>query len=463
MIAAHANLARITTFPRNDPDNCIYTEDVIELARKWNLYDGPDDDFSFSDVFNPVTPESARYGDARVWALYSALTSDEEFESTYLDYAMGRNLSKRMPLWIKPKSKVSLDDVRELMANHYEGTALDSRKYVAAGIFEAPYRPRPYTWYYEGEQYVNERSVAVEKTGWNFIAQIRPFMPIEISTVLWFGVDDSSTSPRFPVYSSSTKLSSAYYGRGKQDGVFPPLMTLDMTKAFWVQNMVSNFVYFRYKDAYPMLKEELDRVHKKFINELRMVDEDALRIYENGSIDDAIRKVTDYGIQAGDEMHSHWLQFYGVLFAKFRDFVIMKPDDKNPNGGCVTYEVGYDDKWKERIVFESGDHFRLDRFPILADTASAEVKDKSLVSWSALKNMFLILQGCACIIVIGYICLGSMCASGQRKNSSGTEMPFIPSAVPVETSNAEEGKCVEKGKLTLLDYGSLNSPRSVVL
>jgi hypothetical protein len=56
-----------------------------------------------------------------------------------------------------------------------------------------------------------------------------------------------------------------------------------------------------------------------------------------------------------------------------------------------------------------------------------------------------------------------MCASGQRKNSSGTEMPFIPSAVPVETSNAEEGKCVEKGKLTLLDYGSLNSPRSVVL
>jgi dipeptidase len=108
MIAAHANLARITTFPRSDPDNCLYTEDVIELARKWSLYDGPDEDFSFSDVFNPVTPESARFGDARVWALYSALTSDEEFQSTYLDYAMGRNLSKRMPLWIKPKSKYHL-------------------------------------------------------------------------------------------------------------------------------------------------------------------------------------------------------------------------------------------------------------------------------------------------------------------------------------------------------------------
>jgi dipeptidase len=144
----------------------------------------------------------------------------------------------------KPKLKVSLDDIRELMANHYEGTALDSRKYVASGIFEAPYHPRPHTWYYEGQQYVNECSVSMEKTGWNFVAQIHPFMPVELSTLLWFGVEDSSTSPRFPVYSLSTKLSSAFYGRGKQDGVYPPLMTLDMNKAFWVQNMESNLCTF---------------------------------------------------------------------------------------------------------------------------------------------------------------------------------------------------------------------------
>ena len=63
-----------------------------------------------------------------------------------------------------------------------------------------------------------------------------------------------------------------------------------------------------------------------------------------------IEKITNFGVQAGDNLHMHWLQFYGVLFARFRDFVIMKHDDNNPNGGCVTNEVGYDDKWKERIV-----------------------------------------------------------------------------------------------------------------
>jgi dipeptidase len=83
MVAAHANLPRITTFPRNDPDDCIYLKDVVELAREWGLYNGSDEAFSFSDTFNPLKPENVRYGDARVWALYSALSSDDSFESTY--------------------------------------------------------------------------------------------------------------------------------------------------------------------------------------------------------------------------------------------------------------------------------------------------------------------------------------------------------------------------------------------
>jgi dipeptidase len=359
MIAAHANLGRITTFPRNDPDNCIYLKDVVELAREWGLYNGTDEDFSFSGAFNPVTPQSARYGDARVWAIYSALSSDETFESSYLDYAMGRNLSNRMPLWIKPKVKVSFEIVRDLMANHYEDTELDTRKYVASGIFDAPYRPRPYTWDYEGQEYVNERTIGVEKTAWNFIAHIRPFMPVALSAVLWFGADDSSTSPRFPVYSSSTELSSAYYGKGPQDGVMQPLMTADITKAFWVQNMVSNFVYFRYKDAYPVLKKELDNVHRKFIVTLGLIDKEAFQLYNDGSVNEAIKKVTEFGVNAGDHMHAQWLQFYWNLFAQFRDYVIMSYDDKNAGCGCTTNYVGYDDEWKERIVVESGDHFKI--------------------------------------------------------------------------------------------------------
>jgi len=35
-------------------------------------------------------------------------------------------LTSRMPLYVVPHQKLSLNDVMQLMANHYEGTVLDS-------------------------------------------------------------------------------------------------------------------------------------------------------------------------------------------------------------------------------------------------------------------------------------------------------------------------------------------------
>lgn len=67
-VTGHANQARITQFPLNDPDNCIYAPDVISFAKKQGYYpqSAADEDFSFSDVYNPVTFEGARFCDARV-------------------------------------------------------------------------------------------------------------------------------------------------------------------------------------------------------------------------------------------------------------------------------------------------------------------------------------------------------------------------------------------------------------
>ncbi|MCF0177125.1 MAG: C69 family dipeptidase, partial [Bacteroidales bacterium] len=50
-ICAHANQSRIDKFPLNDPENCLYSKDVIEFARKKGLYNGKDADFSFCDTY----------------------------------------------------------------------------------------------------------------------------------------------------------------------------------------------------------------------------------------------------------------------------------------------------------------------------------------------------------------------------------------------------------------------------
>lgn len=161
-VTAHANQARIQTFPRDDPDNCMYSDDVVDVAIHYGLFPQDEDPstFSFSDVYCPVTTQSARFSEARVWSAFSEMADDSgDFRRRYLDYATGRDISNRMPLWIRPFKKLSLMDLMAIMNSHYEGTELDSSLDVGAGLHNVPYRPRPLGWSYEGKLYHNERTI----------------------------------------------------------------------------------------------------------------------------------------------------------------------------------------------------------------------------------------------------------------------------------------------------------------
>ena len=361
-VTAHANQARIQTFPRDDPDTCMYSDDVVDVAVHYGLFP-PDEDpltFSFSDVYCPVSTQSARLSEARVWSAFSEIADDTgEFRQQHLDYATGRDISKRMPLWIRPFKKLSLEDLMAIMNSHYEGTELDSSLDVGAGLYNAPYRPRPLAWSYQGKHYHNERTIGVQQTGWNFVAQIRSHMPPELSAITWFAVDDSSTAPRVPIYGSSRQISDAYYGKGAQDGVKEPLLTFDITKAFWVQNMVSNFAYSRWSDIYPIVRAKIDGIRDAFIDAVAQADSEALEIYKTQGIQESIDYVTNFGVAAADQLHSDWFQFYGELFVRFRDFFEIVPSDSTKSG-CSVKESGMSDEWKKRIVQETGDHYSID-------------------------------------------------------------------------------------------------------
>lgn len=67
-VSSHANQARITTFDWESPD-VMYSADVLSFAKKIGLLDGAvgNRDFSFSDTYDPVTFEGARFCEGRVW------------------------------------------------------------------------------------------------------------------------------------------------------------------------------------------------------------------------------------------------------------------------------------------------------------------------------------------------------------------------------------------------------------
>jgi len=358
-VSSHANQARIRTFPRDDPDNCLYSDDVVQLARDLGLYRGFDEDgFSFSDTYDPLDFHGVRYGESRVWSIFSQIAQDPNFSETYQDYIEGDNYENRMPLYIKPKELLSLSKLNDLMADHYENNDLNPKLDVGAGMSHIPYRPYPLAWDYNDEQYFSERTVGTSKTGWNFIAKIRLNMPQELSSVLWFAADDSSTSPRFPIYGSSTSIPAPFAGKGPQDGAPSPILKFDITKAFWVQNLLSNFVYLRWNDIYPqVLIKRRDLLHS-FEKKITAVDTKAQHLYET-DVTEAIRYVTNFSNEAGWLVHNEWYTFFGQLFTKYRDFYTISSNPKDTACQCDVEEIGFDDDWKKLIADQTGSRYKV--------------------------------------------------------------------------------------------------------
>jgi hypothetical protein len=55
----------------------LYAADVVTFARKIGVYAGSDEDFSYSDVYDPVTFEGARFCEARVWSFFAPVMGEE--------------------------------------------------------------------------------------------------------------------------------------------------------------------------------------------------------------------------------------------------------------------------------------------------------------------------------------------------------------------------------------------------
>jgi len=369
-ICAHANQARIQTFPLatgkknsiaitskdlsriNDPIvECVYAWDVIDVARANNLYNGPDQQFSFSDAYNPLTFEGARFCEIRVWSFFRSVNDEMD---QYKDYVSGHDLSKRIPLWIKPNRKISNYDMMNFMRDHLEGTEFDMRKDIGAGPFGSPYRWRPLTWEATGDEnsYCNERATSTQQTGFVFVAESRNWLPDPIGGIFWFGVDDAATTVFNPIYCGITEVPECFkVGNGD-------MCTYSPTSAFWLFNQVANMCYSRYDlmsaDALKIQKE----LEMKYIEGTTAVDEAANKLYEN-DVWKARDYLTDYSLKAAQNTFNKWKSLSEYLLVKYMDGNIKNEKngkfERSPEGyPAYPQQPGYNDAWKKSVIQDTG-------------------------------------------------------------------------------------------------------------
>ncbi len=362
-ISGHANQARITTFPMNDPKNCIFSKDVISFAHEKGWFEGKNKDFSFSDVYAPIDFSGARFCDARVFAGFNKVASGM---GQYANYAKGvvehggeNNFpTNRLPLWVKPDKKVSVKDVMEMMRDHYEGTELDMTKDIGAGPFTLPYRWRGMTWKVDSVNYCHERAISTQQTGFSFVAQSRNWLPAPIGGILWFGVDDTYSTCYAPMYCGITNTPECFkVGNGD-------MLTYSETSAFWTFNQVTNWAYTRYSDMIPHIRVKQSDLEGKFIAYTPAVDQAAKSIYDTQGEVAARRFLTDYSINQANGMTSEWKKLYQYLLIKYIDGNIKKEKDgkfeRNEwNVPVSPDQPGYPEWWYRIIINATGDHLKM--------------------------------------------------------------------------------------------------------
>ena len=72
--------------------------------------------------------------EARVWSYFNMFTDRGE---GFLPYIEGKT-NQPMPLYLKANRKISVQDVKNAMRDHYEGTPLDISKDFGAGPYHTP-------------------------------------------------------------------------------------------------------------------------------------------------------------------------------------------------------------------------------------------------------------------------------------------------------------------------------------
>ncbi len=370
-ISGHANQARITTFPKADgktsitskdlskvnlPDiTCVYSYDVVDYATNIGLFKGKHEEFSFSDTYAPLTFSAARGCEARVWAGFMRVNPIEM--KKYETYARGADLTNRMPLWIAPDHLLTVQDVMGLMRDHYEGTSLDMTQDVGAGPFTCPYRWRPMSWEYNGEQYIHERATSTQQTGFSFVTQSKSYMPNPVGGVIWFGVDDTYSTCYAPIYCGVNQIPNCFK-EGNGD-----MLTYSPTSAFWLFNLVTNFAYSRYSDMIKDIQKVQSELENNFVQRVEENDKAWRNETDHARL---VQEATRFSMAQSQYMFNRWKRLSEYLLVKYIDGNIKKEKDGrfenngfSPKQPAFPLQPKYPDWFYKQIVEQTGTNLKV--------------------------------------------------------------------------------------------------------
>lgn len=211
-------------------------------------------------------------------------------------------------------------------------------KGLAAGPFGNPHR-----WQVPGSmkpEYASsedwEREIAQFRCTYAFVAELRPNMPGEIGSVLWFGEDCPDTTVYTPIYAGTTRVPEEWSTGDRK--------SFDQNCAWWAFNFVGNYAQLNWNAMYPVIRERKAGIESEYFAEQAEIDAKALELYNSSGVDAAKEYLSDYVYNNMEELNNTWWNFAWELVGTYYDGIQI-----NEDGSSTT--LGYPTEWLEAVRF----------------------------------------------------------------------------------------------------------------
>jgi len=233
----------------------------------------------------------------------------------------------RYPFSVKPDKPLTLEEVRKIQADYYEGTPYDMTKGPAAGPWGNPIR-----YVNRGGKGSFERSINVQRTYYLHIGQVNASLPEMLRGTSWFGYGAAATSYLTPLWAIMDEI-PAFLSRGDRYGAF------DRESGFWTNIYVQQMAELHYNEAIKHVRAAREPRQQMLYAVTPKVLELTAQTYAKDP-KAAISLLTQFGSTNAIAWQQDWLKLGDTLLGKYA------------MGMVDGQTVGYPQWWNEIIGFK---------------------------------------------------------------------------------------------------------------
>lgn len=250
-VAAYSNRYPIREVDLDDTDHFMACPDLIEYAIEKGWYDPESGEpFDFGKAYGSPSRQNSRSNLLRQWEGLRRVSG--------VSYPLDD-----LPFSVKPNRKFTLEDIRYVMASHYEGTEYDQT------LDGDPHHDQ------------SERPICTSSNQNCIIIQGRGWLPPFVGSIYWRTQGRPCEGVFVPWYSGVLEVPEQYYV-GEPSSYNAPLEEryYDPNSAYWVFNRMNALVDLDYLNRAEVVRDVFDHMEAKAYARQDNIEKTALTLYE---------------------------------------------------------------------------------------------------------------------------------------------------------------------------------------